>query len=233
MTGPYAVPPKEPMTPPDVTTPHVAMPGPRANKPGETSADRSSTVEDGASDGPKAKPKVGSWAWFRYLVVHHILHLDDTPHRIAWGVFWGFVIGATPTIGVQFVLYLIVCAIVRANKVSGIIPIWLSNPVTALPLYYSEWMLGRFLITGSVDASTSAWEAIADAIKPRPGQSWWDRLFEFDLWVTVFESFISLGTEIWVGSLVAGVLAGAVGYWVTYRAVRYYRARHPIPSDGE
>jgi uncharacterized protein (DUF2062 family) len=173
----------------------------------------------------KAAASGSWWARLRHLVVHNILHLDDTPHRIAWGVFWGFLIGATPTIGLQVVIYLIVASLVGANRVSGILPIWLSNPITAIPLYYSEWFLGRFMLTGSLATTDANWAAIADAIKPRSGSTWWQRFFEIDLWVTVFQSFVAMGAELWLGSLVCGVLAGAAGYWFTYKTVVEIRKR--------
>lgn len=181
---------------------------------------------------PTPTPKPSLWARVRHLVVHNILHLDDTPHRIAWGVFWGFLIGATPTMGIQVILYLIIASIVRANRVSGIIPIWLSNPITAIPLYYSEWWLGRFLLTGATSMTDANWDAVAEAIKPRPGSSWWERFFELDLWLTLFESFVAMGKELWLGSIVAGILAGAIGYWFTYRTVVGFRRRRHAHDES-
>ena len=39
------------------------------------------------------------WRRLKQIVFHNILHLDDTPHRIAWGVFLGAMIAFTPTLG--------------------------------------------------------------------------------------------------------------------------------------
>jgi hypothetical protein len=181
---------------------------------------------------PTPAPPAEKQSWFtrlKHLLVHNILHLDDTPHRIAWGVFWGFFIGATPTIGIQVILYLIVASLMGANRVSGILPIWLSNPVTAIPLYYGEWYVGRFILTGATSIRDAKWDAIAQAIMPRAGTSWWDRFFEFDLWVTLFQSFVAMGKELWLGAVVAGVLAGSLGYWLTYRAVVELRKRRLHP----
>jgi len=38
------------------------------------------------------------WRRLRQIVFHNILHLDDTPHRIAWGVFLGTMIAFTSTV---------------------------------------------------------------------------------------------------------------------------------------
>lgn len=186
-------------------------------------------AEPGAGASAPAAARRSFASRMKHLLVHNILHLDDTPHRIAWGVFWGFFIGATPTIGIQVLLYVIVASLVGANRVSGILPIWLSNPVTAIPLYYAEWYVGRFLLTGATSMRDEKWAAIADAIMPRDGTSWWDRFFELDLWITLFQSFVAMGKELWLGAVVAGVLAGALGYWLTYRAVIELRKRHLHP----
>ncbi|NJK90138.1 MAG: DUF2062 domain-containing protein [Myxococcales bacterium] len=183
-----------------------------------------------ASSIPEPTRKQSLWSRAKAILIHHVLHLDDTPHRIAWGVFWGFVIGATPTIGIQFVLYLFIATLVGANRVSGIIPIWISNPVTAVPIFYAEWWLGRFILTGNTGLHDRSWAAIAEAIQPRPGRGWWERFFEMDLWMTVFRSFIDMGAELWVGALVTGVLTGSLAYWLTYRAVTKYRAHRAKAS---
>lgn len=208
----------------ELRTSNSAMSEPARTEPPPTGASRQPDLRPTTAI-PTPAPRLGWWAWLKHLVVHNVLHLDDTPHRIAWGVFWGFLIGATPTIGIQVILYLIVATFVGANRVSGILPIWLSNPLTAIPLYYSEWFLGRFLLTGSLTVTESGWDAIAEAIKPRPGSSWWQRFFDPDMWIVLFESLVDMGGELWLGSIVAGILSGAIGYWFTYRAVVEFRRR--------
>lgn len=168
------------------------------------------------------------WRGLKDLLVHSILQLDDTPHRIAFGVFWGFFIGATPTIGLQVMLYWLIASILGANRLSGIPPIWLSNPLTAVPLYYGEWQIGRWLMTGSFGSADTVWLPMADRMAPHEGQSWLSRMFDAELWIALFEGMVELGGELWVGSLVCGILAGTLGYWVTYRAVVAFRARRSI-----
>lgn len=175
------------------------------------------------AEAPELPP--GLWAKTKHLVVHNILHLDDTPHRIAFGVFLGFVVGATPTIGLQMIIYVTLAAIVGANKVSGILPVWLSNPVTAVPLYYSNWRIGRFLLGGEADSEAS--QRMLEQVIGVPGQDLplWERLFSLSFWEAAFEAFMAMGAELWVGSLLVGVVAGAAGYWATYRGVIGFRAR--------
>ena len=58
----------------------------------------------------------GLWRRLQQIVIHNILHLDDTPHRIAWGVFIGAMVAFTPTLGFQIVIYLAVAALLRSNQ---------------------------------------------------------------------------------------------------------------------
>lgn len=167
------------------------------------------------------------WRGFKDLLIHHVLHLDDTPHRIAMGVFLGFFIGATPTIGIQVALYWIVAQFIGANKLSGLGPIWLSNPVTAAPLYYGEWQFGHLLMTGRF-GSNEVFLSLLVRLSPHEGQSWLSRMFDPDMWMGLFEGMMALGGILWIGSIVCGALAGLIGYWATFRAVNAYRLRrHP------
>ena len=185
-------------------------------------------VEDRAPPPPK-----GLWARTKHLVVHNILHLDDTPHRIALGVFLGFVVGATPTIGLQMIIYVAIAAIVGANKVSGILPVWLSNPLTAVPLYYSNWRIGRFLLSGSADEDGG--RALIESVVNLPGAELplWERVTSSEFWSAAMDAFVAMGAELWLGSLVVGLLFGIFGYWAAYRGVIAFRGRPSPPPDPE
>lgn len=165
------------------------------------------------------------WPRLRRLVVHNILHLDDTPHRIALGVFWGFLVGATPTLGIQMPLYFLAAFLSRANKVSGIGPVWLTNPLTAVPIYYFNWKLGLFLLTGRFASSPESRDAIARLVEGVPGndESFFTRIFSGSFWSAVGDLLATIGVELWVGSIVVGLVSGLLGYWGAYYGVIAYR----------
>lgn len=60
-------------------------------------------------------------------------------HRKALGrgVGVGLFIGLTPTVGVQSVLMIIGCVIFRASFPAAFVVSWISNPLTAAPLYWA------------------------------------------------------------------------------------------------
>ncbi len=168
----------------------------------------------------------GLWPKVKHLVVHNILHLDDTPHRIAFGVLLGFIVGATPTIGLQMLIYVAIATLLGANKISGILPVWLSNPVTAVPLYYTNWRIGRFMMGGGT-VDKAATEKILEAVVGVPGQDQplWERIFSPTFWSAALDAFMAMGAELWLGSLLVGVVLGVPAYWLTHRGVIAFRKR--------
>lgn len=167
------------------------------------------------------------WPRLKHLVIHNILHLDDTPQRIALGVFLGFLIGATPTLGLQMITYFGLVAVLPVNKFSGLVPIWITNPLTAVPIYYANWRLGIFLMTGRMETSPESRQAIARLVEGAPGsdQTFFERMFSGAFWEAAIDALMSIGTELWVGSLVVGLVTGVFGYWATYHGVVAYRRR--------
>lgn len=184
-------------------------------------------VERAPEPDPVALP-AGLWPKAKHLVLHNILHLDDTPHRIAFGVLLGFIVGATPTIGLQMLIYVAFATLLGANKVSGILPVWLSNPLTALPLYYTNWRIGRFFLGGG-EADAAATQKILEAVVGVPGQNLplWERLWSAHFWTAAFDAFVAMGAELWLGSLLVGIAFGVPAYWITRRAVIVFRERRP------
>jgi len=163
------------------------------------------------------------WRRLKNIVVHRILGVDDTPHRIAFGVFLGFLLGWTPTLGFQIILYVTVASLLRANKVAGIPVLFISNPFTAVPLYYFAWWIGS-LIVGVPEPDEAALRArLGEATPAR--EPWYVVMFTDDFWIDLGQKLWNMGGELWLGSLVMGLATGVPGYFLTLWAVRAYRRR--------
>ncbi len=172
------------------------------------------------------------WRWVRTPIRKNILHLDDTPHRIAWGVFLGFVVGWSPTMGAQIVIYWLLAMLLRANRVSGVLPVLLTNPITAMPVYVFNWKIGRVLLHFGDElgaASTAAREAELLAFLNEYGL--W-RVFDGAFWSEFWPIFRGIGLELVVGCLVVGGICGAIGYVATYYGVIAYRRRRQTTPLG-
>ncbi len=169
----------------------------------------------------------------RGLLVERILGLRDTPHRIAWGVLLGFLVAWTPTLGFQIALYVALATLLRANKVAGVPILFISNPATAVPVYYGCWRVGAWFLHFGVpqrdaEAARIALEHKIALLLAAEGPGLLDAAF----WGRLWEVALALGGEVWLGSLVLGLLTGVPGYVLTYWGVREYRRRHMPKGVG-
>ena len=172
------------------------------------------------------------WRRVQQIVIHNILHLDDTPHRIAWGVFIGTIIAFTPTLGLQILIYIPIATLLRANKVSGIPILFISNPFTAVPLYYSTWKVGAAVMRPDKEVTRSTikqWLGETGRTLKNDGLG---RLLEAEFWSDAGRLLASTGAELWVGGLLCGIVAAVPIYFLTrwgINAVRHLRDARRLP----
>ena len=89
-------------------------------------------------------------------MIRQLLMLNDTPHSVALGTAIGMFIGLTPTVGIQMLLVgalaILARPFFRFNISAGMITVYISNPLTMLPLYALFYSPGTMLLaTGSHD----------------------------------------------------------------------------------
>ncbi|MEN6307963.1 MAG: DUF2062 domain-containing protein [Anaerohalosphaeraceae bacterium] len=156
-----------------------------------------------------------------------ILHVDDTPERIARGVAVGLLVAFSPWMGFHMIIAVTLAALCRGNKALAALMVWLSNPFTVLPVYGPCYMVGRFIVGLFRPAAVSMdLSQIADML---------GGLFTFskmltclhsaEFWKDIAVVFGKIGLEITIGGFVIGSLAAASGYFMTYSLVLNYRAK--------
>ncbi len=155
--------------------------------------------------------------------VYRVLSLDDTPHRIALGVAIGVFVTWTPTIGLQMALTIALSALFRANKFVGVPFVWISNPLTIIPIYGPSYLLGCWL-TG---AHFKGLHVLSNAIHFQGG--WVDKV---NAW---FTATYHIFWELWVGSVVVATILGILTYFAVFRAVIVFRRKihHAPPPEEE
>lgn len=162
------------------------------------------------------------WRKFKDFMKYRVLHVNDTPHQIALGAAIAVFVAWTPTLGVQTVLAFFLAALFRANKAITIPAVWVSNPVTMAPLFWCNWKLGVALVGAPSDGvshllfKSTETASLATAL---------GHLFDPRYWVELSGRLLSLGAELWVGSLILGIAAAIIAYAGTYVAVHQYRLR--------
>lgn len=149
----------------------------------------------------------------RRFVLHNILHADDPPHRLALGIAVGVWVTFTPTIGLQMLLVVALAWLLGANKVVGLPVVWVSNPVTFVPIFWPSYWLGATLL-GRDPTREGFWREL---IQPPPG--WWERV------VFYWSAFMEIAGPIWLGSLIVGTTVAAISYLVANRLICAYRIR--------
>ncbi len=152
--------------------------------------------------------------------VYRVLHADDPPHRLALGIAVGFFVTFTPLMGIQMVLSVFIAWLLKANKLVGIPIVWISNPVTFIPIYYPCYWVGCKLlgmppIFEDLKSMVTEWQMLA----ADPAAGWGARIrFWWDSLMTVVEP---LG----IGCLLVATVAGVVSYYLSLYAIRSYRLR--------
>ena len=70
------------------------------------------------------------------------LKLRGDPHEIALGFALGLFIGMTPSIGFQMIIAASIAAVLKWDKVSAAMGVWITNPLTAPFIYSVSFFVG-------------------------------------------------------------------------------------------
>ena len=166
-------------------------------------------------------------AVYDHLVIP-FLQTHDKLNRVAWGSAIGTFVGLTPTVGIQMYLVTVLWALcryafrLRFNLTIAVSMVWISNPVTTVPLYYVFLKTGDLLlgVLGYEVRSLSFALFREEVAKLGAGQQldWLHWLINATqvLWV-------EFGWPIVVGSLVFAVPLGLVAYPFTLLTLNRYR----------
>ena len=158
-----------------------------------------------------------------------VLRVEDTPHSIAMSVAVGVFIAWTPTIGLQMIITLAICWILRVNKIAGPLMAWLTNPLTIVPIFYFNYVIGRWVLPGK-GLEGDAYDRISEAFAVLTKIGLWDYLtFNTQKLSPAMDAFWAIGEKILVpmivGSLLLGAILGCLSYPFTLRSVRKYQER--------
>ena len=161
------------------------------------------------------------------FVKYRILHADDSPERIAKGLAVGVFISYLPLMGVQMAVAWVAATIVKANKAMALLGAWLSNPATAIIIYYPSYRLGRWLLGFSPHKPEIDPEELEDLFEET--LSFYRLITEFHttaFWKEVSSALMNIGLEILVGGIIIGFAAAKLTHWLAFHAVIYYRQRN-------
>lgn len=139
------------------------------------------------------------------------------PGRIAMGAALGIFVGILPIMGIQMAVVTVLALPLKGNLKAAIAGVWISNPITFLPMYFGYYKFGLLFFP----SKQIGWEEFQGMVTQAAK---WD-------WNAMGESimrFLDLGADIliplWTGATILAVGLGIITYFVSYRLVVKYRA---------
>ncbi len=149
----------------------------------------------------------------RRYVLHNVLHADDPPHRLAMGVGIAMFVTFTPTVGVQMPLTVFFSWLLRGNKLVGLPIVWISNPATLIPIYFTCYTVGRKLLAQE-PVGGEWWRQLA-----HPPTEWWPMVSFY--WSRCTE----IAAPLWLGGIVIGGILAVPSYYAALYCIRSYRLK--------
>lgn len=153
-----------------------------------------------------------------------LLRLRASPHEIALGCAAGIFAAFTPFLGLQMLLAVALALVLRVNIPAAVLGTFAGNPLSwpaiwAASYVAGSWLLGNDPALAAEHVSQSAAVIAAAAADPTP--------VALDAAATTLRPhFLSL----LAGSLTVGLMAAALSYYPTRRAVRRFQRRRIVPT---
>ena len=141
-----------------------------------------------------------------------LIRIRASPHEVALGLGIGIFCGALPIMGIQSLVAIPMAFVWRASIAASLVGVWWTNPLTFIPIYYSEYLIGGLLF--------------ADKILTY--QEFYERFSQ----ISDLDGVLALGGDIFgpmtYGSLVLGGSLGLICYLTMVRALEERRRRKEI-----
>ncbi|MCA9069683.1 MAG: DUF2062 domain-containing protein [Planctomycetaceae bacterium] len=150
------------------------------------------------------------WNWLRQsprTILRQIVFINDTHHSKSLGAALGVFIAMTPTVGIQSLIVILVAAITYPffyfNRTTAFASIYISNPITMVPIYWVNYKVGTWFVKGTMDRSE-----FAKILEYESFTEWWQ---------TILQLFIKVGTPLMIGSFIVSTLCGVATYFLVRR----------------
>ncbi len=111
-------------------------------------------------------------------------------------------IALTPTVGIQMILVMLIAFLTRPfftfDRMASLITVYISNPITLVPIYWLNYKVGALFIEGHVTR-----KELTRALRYNSFDEWWN---------AVETLFVNIGEPLIVGSLIVGTTCAALTY---------------------
>ena len=145
-----------------------------------------------------------------------ILSLNDSPHSIALGVAIGIAVALSPTIPFHMIQAFFFAWVFRANKTAAVLSVWVSNPFTDLPMFFSEYLTGAYLFNYPlVDREIFAGyvQQVLDFTITDPVNLW------SQITTLLKMTWEQIGVPMFLGSFIWSAILSPLFYLMTYKVI--------------
>jgi uncharacterized protein (DUF2062 family) len=159
------------------------------------------------------------------FVQDRILHVNDSPERIAKGVaiaFW-VAFAIAPLLGLHIWVALILAFLFRANKISMLAFMWVHNPLTMWPIIYLNARVGGLITRLWSDRAGAGLEGMIEFLKRWQEEGVIRSVLQGDFWKRLMDVMLNVGVDVWLGGALLGAVAAAITYFGTKHVVILYR----------
>ncbi len=158
-------------------------------------------------------------------VIKKLARSHISTHDLAMGAAIGFFVGMLPIMGIQMIVAAAIAAIFRVSKLAAILPVWISNPLTFIPLYGFNYWLGHVL-TGLGPNHDEYNKVIAQVHALSENSSFFEGIIEST------KLFGSMGKEavysLCIGSVIVGLVSAFVSYPLCVKLIELLRHQRHI-----
>ena len=155
---------------------------------------------------PQNEPGGSRRRWITPLrkAYYRFLKIRGNPREIALGFALGLFIGMAPIMGLQTLLVLFLATLLKWNKLSAAIGVWITNPLTAPFIYGMNYLTGARIM------------GLKKAQYIEPEQS-----------ITIISKIITKAPDVFfsliIGGIILGIPVAIIGYYFSYYAVLEYQ----------
>ncbi len=135
---------------------------------------------------------------------HRFLKIRGHPREISLGFALGLFVGMSPFMGLHTAIAVLLAALLKWNKFSAALAVWISNPFTAPVIYGLTYLIG---------ATVMSYEN-SYTLPPQ---------FDLDALLDLIRSAPEIIGVLIIGGVVTGIPLAIAGYFCAYFAIFEYR----------
>lgn len=150
--------------------------------------------------------------------VRWFIALRGSPEAIGLGISIGIFVGLSPLMGFQMLIATFLATCMNANRAAAMAAVWISNPLTFLPIYGFTYRVGKYLLPGPEDRD--AYHIINTIARKLIALDFWEMYHQFRIMSTFGRKIY---THLLLGGVIVGLIAGGASYVLTVKIIKTYR----------